>query len=512
MKGETKAELMQEIKRLQRRIAKLEAKGGAPDKGEQMVGERQYRAIVQTSLDGFWINDMEGRFVDVNEAYCRMTGYSREELLRMRISDVEAVEKPEETARRMRRVLEQGYDRFETRHRRKDGAILDIEASASYSEAGGGQFLVFLRDITERRRAEEELHAANQQLAASNQELRATEQQLRASNQEFRATEQQLRASNQQLETGLGRLAEAQAIAHLGSWEWDPVRDVISGSDEFYRLCGVSPDQMRTYQSFLDLLHPDDREHVGRDVQESLTKNARYDTEYRLRRPDGDYRYIHARGQVFVDDAGEPVRMVGTCLDISERVRAEEQLRYQAALLSNVNDAIVASDAQYRLTAWNAAAESLYGWKAEEVIGRYGLEITRTEWPGVDADEMRRTIAETGKWRGEATQVRKDGTRIPVEVSSMTLRNSRGQIAGYVSVNHDITDRMRAEEALRESRISLPGASSICQRRHYHDRHRRQHCGLESLRRTHVWLHRSRDQRTSCGSIGTARRPRPVSR
>ena len=158
---ETKADLMQEVERLQRRIAKLEAKGGAPDRGEQIVGERQYRAIVQTSLDGFWIHDMEGQFLDFNDAYCRMTGYSRDELLGMRISEVEALENPEEAASRLRKVLEQGYDRFATQHRRKDGAIIDIEASATYLDVGGGQFLVFLRDITERKRAEEELRSVS---------------------------------------------------------------------------------------------------------------------------------------------------------------------------------------------------------------------------------------------------------------------------------------------------------------------------------------------------------------
>ncbi len=97
------------------------------------------------------------------------------------------------------------------------------------------------------------------------------------------------------------------------------------------------------------------------------------------------------------------------------RKQAEEQLRYDAALLANVNDAIVASDSQYRITAWNAAAEAQYGWKADDVLGANGVELLQTEWPEVDAGEMRRTIAETGYWRGEATQLRKDGTRIPVE-------------------------------------------------------------------------------------------------
>jgi PAS domain S-box-containing protein len=166
---------------------------------------------------------------------------------------------------------------------------------------------------------------------------------------------------------------------------------------------------------------------------------------------DGSVREIEWYDKTLKDDQGNVVGLLATGQDITERKRAEEQLRFQAALLANVNDAIIASDSQYRLTAWNPAAEALYGWKAEEVLGRNGLEITRTEWPGVEAEVMRRTIAEAKQWRGEATQARRDGTRFPVEVSTIVLHDESGQITGYISVNHDITKRIRTEQALRES-------------------------------------------------------------
>jgi len=142
-------------------------------------------------------------------------------------------------------------------------------------------------------------------------------------------------------------------------------------------------------------------------------------------------------------------------IDVTERKRAEEQIAYQAQLLAIVNDTVVASDAQYRLTAWNAAAESMYGWKAEEVLGRFGLDITHTEFPGVDKAEMLRAIAERGSWRGEATQARKDGTRFPVEVSSVVLRDATGEVTGFVSVNRDITERKHSEEEIRKKNEEL---------------------------------------------------------
>jgi PAS domain S-box-containing protein len=143
--------------------------------------------------------------------------------------------------------------------------------------------------------------------------------------------------------------------------------------------------------------------------------------------------------------------------DVTERKRAEEALRYQAVLLADTYDAIVASDEHYRLTAWNAAAESLYGWKAEEVLGRFGLDITQTEFPGVEKSEMLRTITEIGHWRGEVTQARKDGTRISVEVATIVLHDESGRITGYLSVNRDIAERKRAEEALRKSEEKYRG-------------------------------------------------------
>ncbi|MDP3537678.1 MAG: PAS domain S-box protein [Azonexus sp.] len=121
------------------------------------------RNILETSLDGIWRVNAQGRLVDVNPTYCSLSGYSEEELLQMRITDLEAIENPAQTADRVQRLIESGHDQFETTHRRKDGSVWQVEISATFRQSGTGEILAFLRDITERKRIEAELRK-NQEL------------------------------------------------------------------------------------------------------------------------------------------------------------------------------------------------------------------------------------------------------------------------------------------------------------------------------------------------------------
>jgi diguanylate cyclase (GGDEF)-like protein/PAS domain S-box-containing protein len=116
-----------------------------------------YRNIVDTTQDGFWSCNLQGRYMDVNEVYCRLSGYTREELLSMRISDLDADETPDETANRIRQLIEAGSARFESHHRRKDGSLWHVEVNATYHDDGEGKIYAFIRDITERKLAERAL-------------------------------------------------------------------------------------------------------------------------------------------------------------------------------------------------------------------------------------------------------------------------------------------------------------------------------------------------------------------
>jgi PAS domain S-box-containing protein/putative nucleotidyltransferase with HDIG domain len=128
--------------------------------------EERNRTILQTAMDGFWLTDMQGRLLEVNEVYCRTSGYSRPELLAMRIADLEVVETARETDAHNQRIEAQGEDRFESQHRRKDGSVFDVEVSVQYRCIDGGRMVVFLRDITERKEAEESMRRRLAELEA----------------------------------------------------------------------------------------------------------------------------------------------------------------------------------------------------------------------------------------------------------------------------------------------------------------------------------------------------------
>ena len=119
--------------------------------------EEKNRTILQTTSEGFWVAGGDGRIIEVNEAYCEMSGYTRDEFLGLHITDIDADEPQEETAARIARIHKNGSEIFEVRHRRKDGSIFDVNMSATLLPNSGGQMVCFCRDITERKQAEKSL-------------------------------------------------------------------------------------------------------------------------------------------------------------------------------------------------------------------------------------------------------------------------------------------------------------------------------------------------------------------
>jgi PAS domain S-box-containing protein len=145
---------------------------------------------------------------------------------------------------------------------------------------------------------------------------------------------------------------------------------------------------------------------------------------------------------------GAPAVLV-CAIDVTYVKRTEAQTRYLDFLLATVTDAVVASDEKFILTGWNAAAESTYGRRADEVLGQPDAMVFRTDFVGVERAQAIQTLVETGRFHGELTHRRGDGKRIHIESRAAAFFDSGGKRLGYVSVNRDITDRRQAEETIR---------------------------------------------------------------
>lgn len=150
--------------------------------------------------------------------------------------------------------------------------------------------------------------------------------------------------------------------------------------------------------------------------------------------------------------------------DVTQRKRAEEQLRYHASLLENVHDAVIATDERLVVTAWNKGAERMYGWRADEALGRHIWEIVPVNMSEEQRAEALRELDERGRFRTEVITHGKDGTPVYVEGITIALRGEQkaGQITGYVNIRRDITERKRAEEAVQNAQAESAHMSRVC--------------------------------------------------
>jgi PAS domain S-box-containing protein len=277
---------------------------------ERRQAEEEYHTILQAAIDGFWVVDSESRLLEVNEAYCRMSGYSPDELLRMHISDLEATETPDEIRQHIGRVMAKGGDRFERSHRRKDGSIFEVDISVQHLDLRSGSFICFLQDITQRKRAEKILRQANEHL------------------------EQRVRERTAELETAnlaLGResrlLEQSQEAAKIGGWELDLITRELFWTEETYRIHELSPTGYTpTLETALNFYAPESRPIISAAVQAGMTEGKDWDLELELDTARQRRIWVRAVGKVQFAD-GRPARAYGAFQDITERERAENERR-----------------------------------------------------------------------------------------------------------------------------------------------------------------------------------------
>jgi PAS domain S-box-containing protein len=202
----------------------------------------------------------------------------------------------------------------------------------------------------------------------------------------------------------------------------------------------------------IDIFHPDGRcyeRHEWPVVRSIASGEEIVDEEFFYALPEGERLWIRCSSSPVHDTDGVIVAAVLAQTDVTEQKDQQARLAYLAGLLENTEDAVVALDAQWFVTVWNAGAERLYGWSADEVLGRHTLEVARLEMSQEERAEVRLAAAERGRWRGELIAYRKDGGPLWVELITVALRGAQGEITGYLGIHRDISERKRAEEALR---------------------------------------------------------------
>jgi len=241
-------------------------------------------------------------------------------------------------------------------------------------------------------------------------------------------------------------LATAEELARVASWEFDPRLGAARWSAATWRMLGVDPSTTVIDDSTFERhVHPDDLESFHRVGPDAMLTGAPLDGEFRIVRPDGEIRHIRATGRVESDAQGRPIRMVGANLDVTDARRATERLRFQAQILANVRESVIATDLDGRITYWSPGATSIFGYDAEEMLGATEASIDPRPAEALAAE--RAAILTGIDHEGEVEGRCKDGSAVWVHVHTTLMRDAAGEAVGFIAVASDVSQR-RASQAL----------------------------------------------------------------
>ena len=258
------------------------------------------------------------------------------------------------------------------------------------------------------------------------------------------------------------RHAQAEEIAHLGHWSRDSVSGHLGWSQETYNIFGLDPGKGQpSYEDFVQLIHPDDRDQVMAAADATRASGDRFDMEYRIIRPDGTERLIHSIGEIDQEPEKRSSRLVGTVHDITEQRQAQEELRQYEHIVSSTNDMLALLDKDYVYLAANAAYIQAFAKESDEVIGRTVAEVFGEEFfNAVIKPEAQRCLAGEDTGYQSWFDFPAAGRRY-MDVAYSPYLGPDGQVLGFVVTARDITERQRVERATMLSRKVLEAAHAF---------------------------------------------------
>ena len=263
-------------------------------------------------------------------------------------------------------------------------------------------------------------------------------------------------------------MAQAEEIAHFGSWELDAQGATRMLSENLYHLIGEDPKRGPiTVEAALDRIEPADAAIVRQNLARAVREGIPFEQEIRYRRPDARVRTFHIRCVPVLDESKNVTRMVGVARDLTEKREAQrawrESERHYHVLLNSLKDhAVVTLDPHGYVTNWHNAAERLLGFSGKEALGMhfsrfYAAEDISSEKPIREIDQVLRE----GRFEGEGWRVRKDGSRLWAEVVIAPLRNDTGQLLGFAVITRDLSERKKTEQELATRESLLAEAESL---------------------------------------------------
>ena len=257
-------------------------------------------------------------------------------------------------------------------------------------------------------------------------------------------TTQRLQSANEELSAKESRLQMAIAATNLGTWEYNMSNGDLYWSPECRQIYGIGPGQLPTMELFSEHIHPEDREYVQAEVARCIAAGSEgnYDISYRVLRFDNnDTRWIKVHGKVYEGAEGVAERFIGTVLDITEQKLAEEQSAKLAAIVTSSDDAIISKTLESVITSWNKAAERMFGYSADEMIGETVYKLIPDDRQNEETEIIDRLRKGERVEHFETKRLASDGRLINVSLTISPIKNREGQIIGASKIARDITER-----------------------------------------------------------------------